>query len=48
MKLPRIINSLLENDLYKFSMGQAIYHQFSGYKNMIYNQQKVKFKSGVG
>ena len=32
MKLPRIINSLLENDLYKFSMGQAIYHQFSGYK----------------
>ena len=32
MKLPRIINSLLETDLYKFSMGQAIYHQFSDYK----------------
>ena len=32
MKLQRIINSLLETDLYKFSMGQAIYHQFSDYK----------------
>ena len=32
MKLPRIINSLMEIDLYKFSMGQAIYHQFSDYK----------------
>ncbi|MBO7387716.1 MAG: nicotinate phosphoribosyltransferase, partial [Lachnospiraceae bacterium] len=32
MKLGRIINSLLETDLYKFSMGQAIYHQFPGYK----------------
>ena len=32
MVLPQIINSLLENDLYKFSMGQCIYHQFSGYK----------------
>ena len=32
MKLPTIINSLLENDLYKFSMGQCIYHQFSDYK----------------
>ena len=32
MKLQRIINSLLENDMYKFSMGQAIYHQFSDYK----------------
>lgn len=31
MKFPRMINSLLENDLYKFSMGQAIYHQFPGY-----------------
>lgn len=28
----RIINSLLETDMYKFSMGQAIYHQFSDYK----------------
>ena len=32
MKLPQIITSLLETDLYKFSMGQAIYHQFPGYK----------------
>ncbi|MBP5282732.1 MAG: nicotinate phosphoribosyltransferase, partial [Lachnospiraceae bacterium] len=32
MKLPRIINSLLETDLYKFSMGQAIYHQFPSYE----------------
>lgn len=31
MELPQIINSLLETDLYKFSMGQAIYHQFAGY-----------------
>ena len=27
-----IIKSLLETDAYKFSMGQAIYHQFSDYK----------------
>lgn len=32
MKLNQIINSLLETDLYKFSMGQAIYHQFTDYK----------------
>lgn len=32
MKLQKIITSLLENDMYKFSMGQAIYHQFSDYK----------------
>ncbi len=32
MKLEPIIKSLLETDLYKFSMGQAIYHQFPGYK----------------
>ena len=32
MKLEPIINSLLETDMYKFSMGQAIYHQFSDYK----------------
>lgn len=30
--MDRIITSLLETDLYKFSMGQAIYHQFSDYK----------------
>lgn len=27
----QIITSLLENDLYKFSMGQAIFHQFPSY-----------------
>lgn len=32
MVLKQIINSLLETDMYKFSMGQAIYHQFSDYK----------------
>lgn len=32
MKLNQIITSLLETDMYKFSMGQAIYHQFSDYK----------------
>lgn len=32
MILPQIINSLLENDMYKFSMGQCIYHLFSAYK----------------
>ena len=31
-RLPQIIVSLLENDMYKFSMGQSIYHQFSDYK----------------
>ena len=31
-KMERIITSLLETDMYKFSMGQAIYHQFSDYK----------------
>lgn len=30
--LKPIIESLLETDMYKFSMGQAIYHQFSDYK----------------
>lgn len=29
MKLKQIINSLLENDLYKWSMGMCIFHQFS-------------------
>lgn len=32
LKLPQIVTSLLENDMYKFSMGQCIYHQFSGDK----------------
>ena len=32
MKFPKLIHSLLENDLYKYSMGQAIYHQFPSYK----------------
>lgn len=32
MKLQPIITSLLETDMYKFSMGQAIYHQFTDYK----------------
>ena len=31
MKLKRIINSLLETDMYKFSMGQGIFHQFPSY-----------------
>lgn len=29
--MEQIITSLLETDLYKFSMGQAIYHQYSDY-----------------
>ena len=32
MKLNQIITSLISTDLYKFSMGQAIYHQFPSYK----------------
>ena len=32
MALKQIITSLLSEDAYKFSMGQAIYHQFSEYK----------------
>lgn len=32
MQLGQIITSLLEIDLYKLSMGQAIYHQFPSYK----------------
>ena len=31
MKFPQIIKSLLTQDLYKASMGQAIFHQFSDY-----------------
>ena len=32
MRLPQIINSLLETDMYKFSMGQTNFHQFTSYK----------------
>lgn len=32
MQFDPIIPSLIDNDLYKFSMGQAILHQFPGYK----------------
>lgn len=32
MRLPQIINSLIETDMYKFSMGQTIFHQFTSYK----------------
>ena len=32
MRLPQIINRLLETDMYKFSMGQTIFHQFTSYK----------------
>lgn len=32
MRLPQIINSLLETDMYKFSIGQTIFHQFTSYK----------------
>lgn len=32
MRLPQIINSLFETDMYKFSMGQTIFHQFTSYK----------------
>lgn len=34
MRLPQIINSLLETDMYKFSMGQTIFHQFTSYKTI--------------
>ena len=34
MRLPQIINSLLETDLYKFSMGMTIYHQFPSYRTV--------------
>ena len=46
--MEKIINSLLENDMYKFSMGQAIYHQFSDYKttwSFKCRNEDVKFTS---
>jgi len=44
--MKQIITSLLETDMYKFSMGQAIYHQFSDYKttwSFKCRNEKVKF-----
>lgn len=32
MIFPQMINSLLENDMYKFSMTQVVFHQFPSYK----------------
>lgn len=48
MKLKPIITSLLETDLYKFSMGQAIYHQYPSYKtnwSFKCRNEDVKFTS---
>nr|WP_318661199.1 nicotinate phosphoribosyltransferase [uncultured Treponema sp.] len=48
MKLHPVIESLLETDLYKFSMGQAIYHQFPSYKTrwtFKCRNENVKFTS---
>lgn len=50
MRLQPIITSLLENDLYKFSMGQAVYHQFSDYKttwSFKCRNKDVKFTAGM-
>ena len=49
-KLKPIISSLLETDMYKFSMGQAIYHQFSDYKTtwtFKCRNEDVHFTSGM-
>ena len=48
MILPQIINSLLENDMYKFSMGQCIYHQFSAYKTTWTFKYRCTFYNGDG
>lgn len=48
--MKQIITSLLENDLYKFSMGQAIYHHFSDYKttwSFKCRNEDVKFSKEV-
>lgn len=52
MKLKPIITSLLETDLYKFSMGQAIYHMFPNYtttwtfkcrnENVVFTKEMVR------
>ena len=34
MKLTPIITSLLETDLYKFSMGQAIFHKYPTFETV--------------
>lgn len=50
MKLKQIITSLLETDMYKFSMGQAIYHQFPSYKTtwtFKCRNEDVKFTKGM-
>ena len=49
-KIKPIISSLLETDMYKFSMGQAIYHQFSDYKTtwtFKCRNEDVHFTSGM-
>ena len=50
--MEQIIKSLLENDMYKFSMGQCIYHQFPSYmttwtfncrnKNIYFTEEMVE------
>ena len=44
MKLHQIITSLLETDLYKFSMGQAIYHQKDEVKSLSEYETTWTFK----
>ncbi len=44
MKLHQIINYLTETDLYKFSMGQAIFHQRDEVQNFSEYQTTWTFK----